>query len=139
MQLHNYQTIVAIAHDVRLDMEMYAEDNDFPKDLTGLCAIASSELFTRLKRKGLSPVICLNVLDSCDCHVFVVVEDHIVDITATQFGKYNNVVITEFIDNQKQWFWNAHRAFTSVKELHNHQRKTGWIEDQIVMIVNNHR
>ncbi len=111
------------------------DDNDgfvndkFEEDLCGMCAIASAELFRRLKDMGYSPKIALYDGDD-HCHCFVLVNGQIVDVTATQFGK-NPVEIVNTNEKNLPDFWNPNMVFNSVEELIANQVTNGWPQYQI--------
>jgi hypothetical protein len=124
MDKSNLETIYAIAHDVRLWAEYYAEDADFPKDLGGLCAIASGELHARLKRNGISSTIVLYEGFELG-HCFVEAEGHVVDVTATQFHNVKEKVVLRPIEEARDWnWWTSTKRFESVRDLKNYQH--GW-------------
>ena len=104
------KTITKIAKQVRhwaLDQEGSSDD------LAYWCAICSAEIFKRLRREGLKPTFC-EVNDGNDIlgfwpsesHCFVLCNDYLVDVTATQFDKPKSIYL--FKANQPpeaEWFW----------------------------------
>lgn len=129
-----------IARSVRRWVEnlAYHETCVEDHDLTGYCAIASGELFERLVEAGYKPEIRMaRDNDDCSCHVFVVVDDYIVDVTATQFRPFTRtpVLISHERHLQEYWFYGSRiRTFSSVAQLERDQRKDGWPSDQIVLV-----
>jgi len=74
-----------IAKNVRTWAEELQNEKLFwDRDLGGMCAIASYELFKRLRRAKLKPVICV-----APGHAFVQCKDLVIDVTATQFNSSN--------------------------------------------------
>ena len=97
-------------------------------DLTGMCAIASAKLFNDLQMAGFSVKIASNW-----SHCFVVVDDeYIVDVTATQFGKYQKVCIKEVRHTKGVHYWKQTLVHESSADLRHYQRDAGWISGQVV-------
>lgn len=95
----------------------------YDKHLTGMCAIASAKLFDRLEQLGYTPTIGIAELDDSS-HVFVLVDDFIVDVTATQFGRNSVEIIHSKLATD--WYWQLHYECYSIKELLKHQKRNGW-------------
>ena len=75
-------TLVTIATDVRYWAEGRADQGD--EDLNGWCAKASGQLFRVLQEEGIPAEIHMwSWHNDESAHVFVVVEDHVVDVTVT--------------------------------------------------------
>lgn len=93
------KSVQEIAVEVREAVEALAEEGGWSPDLTGLCAIASCSLFTKLK--GLKPLLHYGTYTTnlreklVGDHCWVTIptgirfERTIVDVTATQFNYYN--------------------------------------------------
>jgi predicted esterase YcpF (UPF0227 family) len=66
-------------------------------------------------------------------HVFVVVEDHVVDVTATQFWQFSEspVVVLHQREAEAHEFYRTVAAFKSVQELLVWQKKSHWPGDQM--------
>ena len=130
-----FDTVLGIATDVRYWAEGRAEGDDIP-DLTlrGYCAIASAELFRQLKAAGLdSEIHVWECPETADSHAFIVVEDHVVDVTATQFRDYAEepVVIIHVREAEVHQYWNSSYSFKSVEALIKRQKKDRWPREQI--------
>lgn len=125
----------SIAQDVRLWAEGRAQsDENSYASLVGYCAIASAKLFSELQKKGFDPEIHIWVHGLLpDAHVFIILEDHVVDITATQFRDFEQetVVIMHVKEAEAFKHWHSILSFDSVKELIAYQKKTRWPRDQI--------
>lgn len=93
---------------------------DHGHDLSGFCARASAELFTRLKRAGHEPRLVWN-----NDHVFVVLYDHILDITASQFGK-GRIEIVHVREAKFNWFWRIKYLDDDLNSMIDRLRKQGW-------------
>lgn len=81
--------IFDIALSVRKLIETHNQKTyEYEEDLCGACALASVLLYDKLIEAGFSCYVVLREM-SGGCHVYVIVnvngEDHICDITATQF------------------------------------------------------
>jgi hypothetical protein len=86
----------------------------YTKDLNCLCAIASWELFKRLKRAKFDPEMCF----SDHGHAFILCNKLLVDVTATQFNsragyqskiKFKKVEIRPAMDRKLSKYWFKHR------------------------------
>lgn len=81
--------VVSLAKKVRA---AFAETHG--GDLGGLCARASTQLHLAAKRAGMSGVdICV-----ARGHVYCMFGDHVIDITATQFGVEDEVFVSQILD-----------------------------------------
>lgn len=127
----------AKVHEIALEARSWVEYeadkiNDGDNGLSGWCAIASGELHKRLRRAGIGAEIHMAQVNS-SCHVFVVVDDYVVDITATQFYHFRSetVLIKHVRELAHHWFYRAVDVFMSAKELRRNQIKGGWEKAQI--------
>jgi len=125
------------ALNVALEARSWAEYEadkigDMNDGLSGWCAIASAELHNRLRKVGIPAHIHMAQLDN-SCHVFVVVDDHVVDVTASQFHKFKNetVLVKHHRELESHWFYSTRHVFNSAKALRKHQIKENWDKDQI--------
>lgn len=105
----------------------------YGEELTGYCARGSAMLWTALVKAGLSPVICLARSQDGD-HVFVMCENYIVDVTATQFGE-RPVCIKRFGRGglQPPWYWRCFKTFNDPNSLKQCQIEEDWPKDEIVI------
>ncbi len=95
------------------------------RDLKGMCGIASYRLAEELEKEGVPHKICYIYQ-----HAFVIAEDHVVDVTATQFGKGKVV----FRKDPKGGVWeNEDREFFSKDEFKEWQVEAGWHEEHQVV------
>jgi len=125
-------TVLSIATDVRYWAEGRAS-NDC-ENLRGWCARASAELFKQLTMEGIKAEIhawTCGVTDAA--HVFVVVEDHVVDVTATQFWQFSEspVVVLHQREAEAHEFYQTVASIKSVQELLVWQKKSHWPGDQM--------
>lgn len=94
--------------------------------LGGYCSIGSVMLFKMLQKAGFSPTIHASVDNKKDynCfHVFVVVNEKVVDVTCSQFDEPNynlpNILIEDNKKSKrrKHWYWKTYKTFTNTLEL----------------------
>lgn len=127
--------IRAIATAARTWAEQYAAEHPNiggTHTLACYCAIASAKLWHMLRNAGINAKLVSN-----DHHAFVVVDDWIVDITATQFGsEYEKVEIrhVDDVDSVDEWWWAQHYVHTCARQFRTHQRLVGWPRSQWVRL-----
>lgn len=85
-------------------------EGHFSADLCGMCAIASAHLHEVLKNAGVKTTIVANY-----DHVFLMIDDMVLDITATQFGDYPKVLYRRHSELSE--FWRRDREFETVQAL----------------------
>lgn len=107
----------------------------FPRDLCGMCAIATGKLLTELHKAGIKRAVA----HSTHSHCYVMVDDTIVDVTATQFSQEEVLVITKSALRQRirngdvrNW-WKVGTRHTTAASLRKHQQRVGWIDEQICL------
>jgi hypothetical protein len=105
------------------------------KNLSGWCGIAAAELSRKLSLAGIENKIGLYENErGYFCHAFVLVEDHVVDVTATQFSEINRkqkVVILHQKESEQYEFYTIHQSFSAPDEFRDYQIKKHWPSDQI--------
>jgi hypothetical protein len=131
--LSDFQLIRSIAHQVRQWCEEKDQLEKHPTEtLGGWCAIAAAHLWRELQRKGIEARIGL-----ADCkwysHCYVIVDDHIVDVTATQFKQFRDlhVVILHEREAAIYEFYNTTETFSDARKLRKFQKKARWPNEQI--------
>lgn len=127
--------VTAIAWEVRLWAEGYARFGD-QDDLNGLCAITSAELYRRLEKAGIVSEIHMWTWDLDEsAHVYCVVDDHVVDVTATQFKQFRDtkVVIMHCKEAEAYDFYQTKEVFETVEQLRKQQKKALWPSDQVAL------
>jgi len=131
------QKVVDIAYAVRDWAEDSSRknlkvDETHEVSLRGWCAVASGELWRRLKRAGIDSVIHMWVED-VSAHVFVVVDDMVVDVTASQFFELRKqaVFIEHYRLAQRYYFYHTHEVFGTADELRKAQLKEQWPREQV--------
>lgn len=112
----------------------------FGEDLGGCCAIASGILFEHLRKdfKGIKIVMSEEHGGGGCSHCFLVYKNYIIDVTATQFGHIETILI--FKDDKKKfddsewdyWYWYGRRKyFHDVKSLKKYQKRYNWPAEQL--------
>lgn len=133
MDMVSRDRIINIAQRVRNWCQEKADWSDYnADDLNGWCAIAAGQLHRELSKLGIRSTI--HMYDQYgECHVFVVVDDHVVDVTATQFREFSHkpVVLMHMKEAEVYEFYRSDRIFDSVHALRQHQRADGWNSRQI--------
>jgi len=135
MDRHTRDIVTAIATDVRhwAEEQAYWGEKD---NLTGWCAKASAELWRRLKKVGIASEIHQWTLEEDgSSHVYVVVEDHVVDVTASQFKQFKNtrLVIMHCREAEVYAFYQTREIFKCVDFFRKKQKKDRWPQDQIAL------
>lgn len=110
--------------DIRAWLERIAYDFGFSSNLCGLCAVSAAKVHIRMRKLGYKSRIIYN-----DAHCFNLVNDQLVDCTASQFN-LPDIYIGSFPDGR--WFYEVGRVFYNAKSLIKYQRKVGWCESQIL-------
>ena len=102
------------------------------KDLCGWCAIASAKLHIELKKKNINSK--LNIWNGAySSHVFLTVDDYIVDITATQFlANHPHVLIIHEKEAEQFEYFKSCGEFKDVKHLRKTQIQHKWPSKQVV-------
>ena len=122
--------VLPIAKRVRTWTEKKAERARYnPHNLCGWCAISAAQLFRELRREGIDAE-----LHYVSGHCFVSVDDHIVDVTATQFSKFENVEINIIHLKEAQQtfcYYETEKTFDSPTKLRDHQIKNNWPKREI--------
>lgn len=120
-----------------LQVRGWAEDEElrcefYRPDLNGFCAVASGELSRRLAAEAIPHEIHMSTGDY-GCHVYVVIEDVIYDVTATQFPEYRNtkVLIKHMREAEVNWYHQTDEVFKTADDLRAHQKRRKWTTWQI--------
>ncbi len=103
------------------------------ENLGGWCAIASARLWRELQAKGINAEIHLSQEGDC-AHVFLVIDDHVVDVTATQFRPFSHqpLVIMHLKEAEVHWFYQTSKKFNDADKLREDQVTNGWPPNQTV-------
>jgi len=115
-----------IALKTRTWAEKKANYGLFCRDLTGFCARGAAELHIRLRRARFASQIGVfdpRVYEDSQAfggHAFVMVQEHVVDITATQFGLKPVEIVPFGPSRRDREFWHATFSFERLKDFINH-------------------
>jgi len=121
--------VLLIAKRVRQWTQEKAEKAKYnTHTLCGWCAISSAHLFRELRKENIQAE-----LHYVSGHCFVVVDDYIVDVTATQFSELDakDVFIMHHKAAQEYWFYRTEQVFYTPSELREHQFRESWPRKQI--------
>ena len=135
MDLHTRDIVMAEAMDVRHWAEEKATFGEHD-DLNGWCAIASAELHRRLKREGIDSEIHMWMWDLDEsAHVYCVVDDHVVDVTASQFKQFRKqrVVLMHCREAEVYDFYQSKEVFKCADSLRRQQKKDRWPAAQVAL------
>lgn len=105
-------------------------------DLAGWCAKASAELHRRLQKMDIDSEIHMWYWDRDDsAHVFLVVDDYVVDVTASQFSQFKDMLVNIMHVRLAEvyTFYQSAEMFTSADTLRRVQRKRKWPHDQVAL------
>jgi hypothetical protein len=125
--------VLPIANRVRKWAEIKAKKaNKHPDDLCGWCAISSAHLFREMANEGLKPELHYVDKDWVS-HCFVVVDDYVVDVTATQFTDFKNkkIVILHIKEAEQYVYYQTNNVFKTPSALRDFQLKSHWPKDQV--------
>ena len=136
METRSVRKILRIARKTRAWAELNRDAGGFPFDLNGMCAIAAMKLFDDLTQQGFAAHIAINNRVNMG-HCFVIVDNHVVDVTATQFGKETvffkpladakNTVPSRFEPSP----WKFTKLHDSIETFRKHLKKSGWPKHQV--------
>lgn len=126
-------TVTGIALATRIWVEERAQRANYnAHDLCGWCAIASAELHKRLEEQGIAAEIHMWQNETRWAHCFVVVDEHVVDITATQFRQFKdqNLVIMHVREAEAFEMYRTVKTFSCGSALRRHQKRDKWPSEQ---------
>lgn len=110
----------------------------FPKNLDGLCAIASHKLFKNLRKKNVQAKIVVADLLGGGSHCWVQVDENVYDITSTQFNLKSvyNVSRSKYIQKLHEKAsieirFVRYYEFENEESFIKHLYKDGWPKNQI--------
>ncbi len=134
--------ILHASKKVRENISNYVVENINPESFSGACAISAYTLNNVLKRLGYQSEFAIGYFykkNFSTSHAFVIVENQIVDISATQFGKsYPEVYITDIDDKQYRVVFVGSKAYKDLgkwvekQNPFNHKRKLIKIAEKTV-------
>lgn len=127
-------TVQATALKVRKWAELQSIKSRMPANLEGMCARASAELFNQLSAVGVRAELHAYEDGDGAAHVFTVVDDIVVDVTATQFGRLqkHKVFVMHLREAEAMYPWYvASEIFHTVSALVKWQVRTEFPKNQI--------
>lgn len=134
----NSEQILALAWAARIETEerAYRDTGAENHDLTGYCARAAAYLWRVLRDHRIDSQIHMTE-NNQGCHVFLCVDDWVLDITATQFNDYRGeaVVFLHHREAESRSLWHrGGRRFESDRELKEYQTRVGWPQNQLALL-----
>jgi hypothetical protein len=84
----NTKMLIKLAHKVRDAFEEISQKESLPTNLCGLCLRSSVQLFLAAQYFGIN----IQVIGG-DGHCYTMCDGHIIDVTATQFGEKERVLV----------------------------------------------
>lgn len=129
------QKLRCVARNVRRWAERYAEENDHPCDLNGVCAIAAGEVWKRLKALNANPVLCIAIYNPpAFAHCFVECSGYLIDVTATQYKGPKVLVRRKELAQSQSSHWVATWKCKTISDFYKEQVKEKWPDEQTVLI-----
>lgn len=101
----------------------YYKDELDASDMCGFCAVSSYIVFLYLSKRGFKPKFML-----ADCHCWIEVDNHFVDLTATQFGFEEEILIKNKKDFYKKYKDNSYEFRKPIK-IENVENFKGFIKE----------
>lgn len=99
-KMKKLKTIRTIAKQVRKAFEKIEEDeNGYGGNLGGYCFRASYQMYLLCKKEGIN----VDIIEGCG-HYYNEFNGYIIDITATQFGKYPKIHIKRYKTNIPEFY-----------------------------------
>lgn len=135
MNTVTYLAVRKIAKTVRAWAEQEAVRLGFGSELAGMCASASAKIHHMLKDIGIDSKIVYSNSETYGDHCYVLVHNHIVDVTATQFEYYDFEPIVMMPLEKKvvrhYRFWRGTQTFETVVDLITFQQANDWPSEQM--------
>jgi hypothetical protein len=137
----NWDLVKDLAEQVRRWAEDYVKKDvicGLPC-LSGMCAKSAARLNKLLTKHEIDAKLCLAATPrpygkGSTCHVFNMINNTIVDVTATQFNtNEDDVVIKPFKEGASPWYWQTATVFNNPDELRTSQVNLRWPEYQTAM------
>ena len=109
--------------------EKIAKKEKLDKKLCGLCARGSAILYTLLDKQEIKAEIIRTRADYCHCYVRV--DNYILDISATQFGKGRYCIWDSRHTFLGEWT-KIKTVYNNINQLKTDQIEEGWPKSQII-------
>lgn len=122
--------IMQIAIDARNHFLSIKDKYNTDDKLSCMCAIASNYLFLKLKKYGINSSIYCVALKKYS-HCFLMIEDYILDITASQFGE--DPIIYDKFSYLIREYWDIRNAksFDQSEDFIEYLKTNSWSRSQI--------
>lgn len=142
--MENLNIIKQNAEESRIWAENNCSPEELKKRLRGFCAIGASYLSNKLKEANIDNKIGLYYSTNSLSHCFVITDNYIIDITATQFNGniiYNrkNELLNPIeirhkseINTKYLKFWEISHIINSPEELIKKQIDDSWNKDTLI-------
>jgi hypothetical protein len=123
-----------IAKQVRIFCEKYREQKKLWKeDLGGMCAIASYLIFDILKENEYEPTLVHAEINPIGGHCFILCNDYLIDVTATQFGEKEKVIVKKYSELEQKDFWKRNTFINSKKGIQSLVNGWGFQQDPFAL------
>jgi len=132
MEQHLRDQIKQVADEVRYWAECTAPSLGHDEEsLSGMCAIASAELWKKLRMRSIHGTLHVAEHD-WGSHAFLIIDDHVVCVTGTQFPEFRNqpVVIIHSKEAEVHEYYQSMWEFMTPKELREWQQRYRWPKNQ---------
>lgn len=110
-----------LAIKIRKAFEEIERKKYYRPDLTGYCKRASIQFFLEARKQGFDVSIAASYV-----HVYNIYDRYIVDITASQFGVQDRVLITQISKRSQNRYWKPRPGGENIKSLEE-LNNIGWI------------
>lgn len=126
-------TVLDVAHRVRKWVEHKDSRLVVPtKNMCGWCAITAGKMYVELDKVGI-PSYLATSHSEWGSHVFNIVDEYILDVTATQYPEFRNtkVVLLHEREAAVYEFYDVDETFECNKQLRIHQKMTNWPSSEL--------
>ena len=115
-----------VLFEVAQETRIWAENTfNGTEELDCLCAICSYDIFKKLHKQGIDAWFVMNKGSS---HCYVLVDETIVDVTATQFGNFPKVMVRNKYQLGGKGMWSVGRKAITDEKVRQFLKK--WPKDQ---------
>jgi hypothetical protein len=129
----NNPRIIAIARAVReWAEERAAQFGDSDPQLSCYCAIASAKMSLMLNEAGIKHRIGY-AYAPIGGHMFILIDGWIVDVTATQFGEDEKILVRHTHATRLPWYHRVKQTFMSAQTMLRWQERNRWPEEQMMI------
>jgi hypothetical protein len=127
------ERVLNIAREVREWAERRgAEYGDTDATLSCYCAIASAKMSMILASEGIKHRIGY-AYAPIGGHMFILKDGWIIDVTATQFGEDEKILVRHTHATRLPWYHRVKQTFMSAQTMLRWQEKNRWPEEQMMI------